>query len=104
MKQLVPLNDRVLIKPIDEGEQMYGSIIVADMGKERPEMGEVIAAGPGRMSEYGKFITTGVSVGDIVMVPKIGSIRMEWEGDEYFVPPFREYLRVVKQTDPNSVA
>ncbi len=98
MKQLVPLNDRVLIKPIDEGEQMYGSIIVADMGKERPEMGEVIAAGPGRMSEYGKFITTGVSVGDIVMVPKIGSIRMEWEGDEYFVTPFREILCVVKET------
>ncbi len=51
MKQLVPLNDRIVVKPIEQTEQMYGNIIIADMGKERPEMGEVIAVGPGRMSE-----------------------------------------------------
>jgi len=50
MKQLVPLNDRIVVKPIEQTEQMYGNIIIADMGKERPEMGEVIAVGPGRMS------------------------------------------------------
>ncbi len=42
-KQLVPLNDRVLIRPVDEGEQMYGNIIIPDMGKEKPEMGNVVA-------------------------------------------------------------
>lgn len=54
MKKLVPSNDRMVVKPIEQTEQMYGNIIIADMGKERPEMGEVIAVGPGRMSEYGK--------------------------------------------------
>ena len=98
MKQLVPLNDRIVVKPIEAEEQMYGNIIIADMGKERPEMGEVIAVGPGRMSEFGKFIAPNVSVGDIVMVPKIGTLRMEFEGNEYFVTPFKEILCKVKET------
>ena len=98
MKVLEPLNDRVLIKPIEEGEQMYGNIVIPDMGKDRPEMGEVIAVGPGRMSEYGKFITNGVNVGDIVLVPKIGTIRMEFENQEFYITPFREILCVVKET------
>ena len=46
MKQLQPTNDRILLKPIDEGEQMYGNIVVPDMGKEKPELGEVLAVGP----------------------------------------------------------
>ena len=55
-KMLTPQNDRVLIKPLDEGEQMYGTIVIPDLGKEKPEVGEVIAIGPGRQSEYGKYI------------------------------------------------
>ena len=98
MKVLAPLNDRVLIRPIEEGEQMYGNIVIPDMGKERPEMGEVVAVGPGRMSEYGKFITSNVNVGDIVLVPKIGTLRIEFESEEYFITPFREILCVVKET------
>ena len=70
-KTLIPQNDRVLIKPIDEGEQMYGSIVIPDMGKEKPEMGEVVAIGPGRMSEFGKFITVNAKVRQVVLVPKI---------------------------------
>ena len=53
--KLIPKNDRVLIKPSKKGEEMYGSIIIPDMGQERPEMGEVIAVGPGRTSEFGSF-------------------------------------------------
>ena len=74
-KELVPFNDRVIIKTIDEEEQMYGSIVVPDMGKERPEMGEVIAVGPGRQSEFGHFIRVNAKVGDIVLIPKLHSIN-----------------------------
>ena len=49
-KLLQPTNDRILVKPIDEVEQTYGNIVIPDMGKEKPEMGEVLAIGPGRMS------------------------------------------------------
>lgn len=97
MKKLVPLNDRIVVKPIEAEEQMYGNIIIADMGKERPEMGEVIAVGPGRMSEFGKFMGVNVNVGDIVLLPKIGTIRVEFEGEEYFIGQAREILCTVKE-------
>lgn len=98
MKVLEPQNDRVLIKPIEEDEQMYGNIVIPDMGKERPEMGQVIAVGPGRQSEFGQYIRVNAKVGDIVLVPKIGTIRIEFEGDEYYITQDREILATVKES------
>ena len=96
-KQLIPQNDRILLKPIDEGEQMYGNIVIPDMGKEKPEMGEVLAVGSGRQSEFGQFISVNVSVGDIVLVPKIGTLRIDFEGEEYYIVQDREILATVKE-------
>jgi len=99
MSKLQPTNDRILIKPIDEGEQTYGSIVIPDMGKEKPEMGEVIATGPGRLSEHGQLITVrSCKVGDIVLVPKIGTLRIDFEGEEYYIAQDREVLAVVKES------
>jgi chaperonin GroES len=95
-KTITPCNDRILIKPIDEGEQTYGSIVIPDMGKEKPEMGTVIATGPGRLSEYGKLIPIrSCKTGDTVLIPKIGSLRIDFEGEEYFITQDREVLAVV---------
>jgi chaperonin GroES len=99
MKTLIPQNDRVLIKPIEEHDMMYGNIIVPDMGKEKPEIGEVIAVGRGRMSEFGTFIPVNSKVGDIVLVPKIGSIRVDFDGEEYYITPDKEILATVKETE-----
>ena len=97
-KTLQPTNDRILIKPIDEGEQTYGSIVIPDMGKEKPEMGEVLATGPGRLSEHGQLITVrSCKVGDVVLVPKIGTLRLDFEGQEYYIAQDREILAVVKE-------
>ena len=98
-KTLTPFNDRVIIKPIEEDEQMYGSIVVPDLGKERPEMGEVIAVGPGRQTEFGQFIRVNAKVGDIVLIPKIGSLRVDFEGEEYFITPDKEILASIKTKD-----
>jgi chaperonin GroES len=99
-KLLKPTNDRILVKPIDEGEQTYGSIVIPDMGKEKPEMGEVLAVGPGRLSEHGQLITVrSCKVGDIVLVPKIGTLRIDFEGEEYYIAQDREILAVVKESD-----
>ena len=99
-KLLNPANDRVLIKPIDEGEQTYGSIVIPDMGKEKPEMGEVLAVGPGRLSEYGKMIPIrSCKVGDIVLVPKLGSLRIDFDGEEYYITRDSEILAVVKESN-----
>ena len=100
-KSLKPSNDRVLIKPIDEGEQTYGSIVIPDLGKERPEMGEVIAVGQGRMSEFGHFIPVKHKVGDIVLVPKIGTLRIDFEGEEFYIAQDREILAVIKESETN---
>ena len=96
-KSLIPQNDRVLIKPIDEGEQMYGNIVIPDMGKEKPEMGEVVAIGPGRMSEFGKYVTVQAKVGDVVLVPKIGTLRFDYDGEEYYIVQDREILATINE-------
>ncbi len=100
-KTLQPQNDRVLIKPVESGEEMYGNIIIPDMGKEKPEMGEVIAVGPGRQSEFGHFIRVNAKVGDFVLIPKIGSLRIDFEGQEYFLTPDREILAIVLESQDN---
>lgn len=103
-KQLQPTNDRILLKPIDEGEQMYGNIVIPDMGKEKPEMGEVLAVGPGRQSELdpSKIISVrSCKVGDLVLVPKIGTLRIDFEGEEYYIAQDREILAVIKQSEDN---
>jgi len=97
-KKLLPSNDRLLIRPIDEGEKTYGNIVIPDMGKEKPEMGEIIAVGKGRLSEYGHFVPVNHKVGDIVLVPKIGTLRIDFEGEEYYIAQDREFLAVVKNS------
>jgi len=92
---LVANNDRVILKPITKSEEMYGTIIIPDLGKEKPEMGEVISVGPGRQSEFGQLITVQAKVGDIVLVPKIGTMRIDFEGEEYFILPDREILATI---------
>ena len=96
-KKLIPSNDRILLKPIDEGEQTYGSIVIPDLGKEKPEMGVVLAVGAGRLSEYGKMIPIrSCNVGDTVLVPTLGTLRIDFEGEEYYIAQDREVLAVVK--------
>jgi chaperonin GroES len=98
-KILKAKNDRVIIKPVDMSEKMYGNIIVPDLGSERPEIGEVISVGPGRTSEFGGWIDVSSRVGDLVLVPKIGTIRVEFEGEEYYIVPDKEILAIIKETE-----
>lgn len=94
-KKLVMKHDKVLVKPIEESEQLYGNIIVPDLGKEKPQIGEVLDVGPGRITEFGTKVEVTVQVGDIVLVPKIGTIRIDFEGEEYYIVQDREILGVI---------
>lgn len=105
-KELQPSNDRILLKPIEEVEQTYGNIVIPDMGKEKPEMGQVLAIGPGRQSELDpskRIFVKSCKVGDIVLVPKIGTLRIDFEGEEYYIVQDKEVLAVIKPDpeDPN---
>lgn len=85
MSKLQPLNGYLILRPIEEEEQMYGNIVIPDLGKERPEMGEVIATSSTYNFNSDKFIESNLQVGDKVLIPKLGSLRITVEGDEYFI-------------------
>ena len=98
---IIPLNDKVVILPIEEGEQMYGNIIVPDAGKEKPEMGTVLAVGPGRISTNGTFIPNKLEVGVVVMVPKFGAQKVELENETYIMAGESDVLGIIKQKEDN---
>ena len=93
---IIPLGDRVVLLPIDEEEQQYGSIIVPDMGKEKPEMGEVLAVGEGRVTNNGAIIQNELKKGQIVMVPKFGVQMVVVEGETYIIASENDVLGIIK--------
>ncbi len=83
--KIKPLHNHIVIKQQDETETMYGNIVVPDMGKEKPLMGEVVAVGPGTYTITGDFIETQVEVGEIVVFPAFGGTKMTIGDDEFIV-------------------
>ena len=80
---LQPLHDRVIVKRIDEGEQVRGGIIIPDSAKEKSQEGEVIAAGLGKYREDGSRQPLDVNAGDRVLFGKYGGSEVEVNGEEY---------------------
>ena len=98
---IIPLNDKIVILPQEEGEQTYGNIVVPDMGKEKPEMGTVLAVGPGRISTDGTLIPNRIKVGVTVMVPKFGAQKVEIENEMYIMAGESDVLGIIKQKEDN---
>jgi chaperonin GroES len=90
-----PLQDRVLIKRIDEQEQVRGGIIIPDTAKEKPQEAEVIAVGPGKLDDDGKRLPVDVKVGDKVLVGKYSGSDIKIDGDDYVILREDEILAVV---------
>ena len=83
--KLEPLGDRVVIKPLAREEVTKGGIIIPDTAKEKPQEGEVVAVGPGRVSEDGKRIAMEVKVGDRVIYAKYAGTELKIEDVEYVI-------------------
>ena len=98
---IIPLGDKIVILPQEEGEQQYGSIVVPDMGKEKPEIGKILAVGPGRVSTNGVLIPNNLEVGDTVMVPKFGAQKVELENETYIMAGESDVLGIIKQKEDN---
>ena len=96
---IIPLGDKIIILPQDEGEQMYGNIVVPDAGQERPEIGTVLAVGPGRISTNGTLIPNKIEVGATVMVPKFGAQVVVVENETYVVASENDVLGIIKQKE-----
>ena len=83
---LVPLGDRILVKRSDNDEQTTsGGIIIPDTAKEKPQEGEVVAVGNGRLLDSGERQPVDVVVGDLVLFAKYGGTEVTYENDEYLI-------------------
>ena len=98
---IIPLGDKIIILPQEEGEQMYGNIVVPDTGQEKPEMGTVLAVGPGRISTNGTLIPNKLEVDQTVIVPKFGAQVVVIENETYVVASENDVLGIIKQKEDN---
>ena len=98
---IIPLGDKIIILPQEEGEQTYGNIVIPDSNSERPEMGTVLAVGPGRISTDGTLIPNRLEVGATVMVPKFGAQKVEIENETYLIAGESDVLGIIKQKENN---
>ena len=92
-----PLHDRVIVKRIDEGEQVRGGIIIPDSAKEKPQEGEVIAAGLGKYKEDGSRQALDVKAGDRVLFGKYSSSEIKVDGEELLIMREEEILGIIKR-------
>ncbi len=83
--KIQPLADRVVVRPLEESEQMRGGLYIPDTAKEKPQQGEVVAVGPGKMSDEAKRIELDVEVGNKVLYGKYSGTEVTVEGEEYLI-------------------
>jgi len=100
MSKLQPLNGYLILRPIEEEEQMYGNIVIPDLGKEKPEMGEVVATSGTYNYHSDTLVPSNLQIGDKVLIPKLGSLRITVEGEEYFICKEQDVYSKLVSTDP----
>lgn len=90
-----PLADRVVVKPLEESEQMRGGLYIPDTAKEKPQQGEVMAVGPGKTTDEGKRVEPEVKVGDKVLYGKYSGTEVTVENEQYLILRESDVLAVV---------
>ena len=92
---LKPLGDRIVIKVIEDTEQTSGGIFIPDSAKEKPQKGEVVAVGQGKMNEKGEREPMDVKVGDTVLYAKYAGTDIKMDGVEYKILSVKDALAVI---------
>ena len=93
-----PLEDRIVVKPLDVEQTTASGLVIPDTAKEKPQEGEVVAVGEGRWDEDGeKRIPLDVKVGDVVLYSKYGGTEVKYGGDELLILSGRDVLAVVQK-------
>ncbi len=91
-----PLQDRIIVKRLEEEEKTKGGIIIPDSAKEKPQEGKVIAVGQGKMTEDGKLIPLDVKVGDRILFGKYSGTEVKIEGEEHLIMREEDILGIIE--------
>jgi chaperonin GroES len=97
MASIRPLHDRVIIKRIEEAEQVRGGIIIPDSAREKPQEGEVIAIGKGKRLDSGEYVGLDVQEGDRVLFGKYAGTEVKLDGDDYLIMREDDILGVIEK-------
>jgi chaperonin GroES len=92
---ITPLEDRVLVRPLDAEQTTASGLVIPDTAKEKPQEGEVLAVGPGRF-EDGQRLPLDVAVGDKVIYSKYGGTEVKYDGEEYLILSSRDVLAILE--------
>lgn len=95
--KIKPLADRVLVRRMEEEEVKKGGIIIPDTAKEKPQKGEVLAVGPGKVDENGKRIPLEVKVGDRILFSKYAGNEVKMEDEEYLIMREDDILAIIEE-------
>ena len=90
-----PLYDRIVVKRLEEKEQMQGGLYIPDSAKEKPQEGEVVAVGKGKRLDDGKLVPLDVQVGDRILFGKYSGSDIKLDGDEYMIMREDEVLGIL---------
>ncbi len=90
-----PLEDRILVQPLEAEQVTASGLVIPDTAKEKPQEGRVIATGPGRIDDKGNRIPLDVNEGDVVIFSKYGGTEVKYGGAEYLLLNARDILAVV---------
>jgi chaperonin GroES len=90
-----PLEDRIVVKPLDAEQTTASGLVIPDTAKEKPQEGEVLAIGPGRIDDNGNRVPLDVNVGDKVIYSKYGGTEVKYGGEEYLILSARDVLAVI---------
>ncbi|MBP7972673.1 MAG: co-chaperone GroES [Candidatus Nanopelagicales bacterium] len=93
-----PLEDRILVQPLDAEQTTASGLVIPDTAKEKPQEGKVLAVGPGRFDDEGeKRIPLDIAVDDVVVYSKYGGTEIKYNGEEYLILSARDVLAVVEK-------
>ncbi|CUR59310.1 10kDa chaperonin [metagenome] len=90
-----PLEDRIVVKALEAEQTTASGLVIPDTAKEKPQEGEVLAIGPGRIDDKGNRVPLDVAIGDKVIYSKYGGTEVKYAGEEYLILSARDVLAVV---------
>ena len=92
-----PLEDRIVVQASEPETTTASGLVIPDTAKEKPQEGEVLSVGPGRIDDSGNRVPLDISVGDVIIFSKYGGTEVKYSGEDYLILSARDVLAVVEK-------